>query len=123
MTGRRGDRAAFRAFARAHHPGVGGDPAVFAAGLARFREPESRAEVPVTFVARHRGTAARSSRTAARAHGRGVSAVSARRRVALFARHRPAAPFTRRRRVAMPLRRRGSAAFLSRFRRRPPRVR
>lgn len=119
MTGRRGDRA----FARAHHPGVGGDPAVFAAGLARFREPESRAEAPVTFVARHCGTAARSSRTAAaRAHRRGVSAVSARRRVALFARHRPAAPFTRRR-VAKPVRRRGSAAFLSRFRRRPPRVR
>lgn len=29
-------RAAFRAFVRAHHPDVGGDPAVFRAGLAAF---------------------------------------------------------------------------------------
>ncbi|MEV6642215.1 hypothetical protein [Amycolatopsis sp. NPDC051371] len=44
MTGRdAGDaasRAAFRAFVRAHHPDVGGDPAQFAAGLARFRAGE-----------------------------------------------------------------------------------
>jgi hypothetical protein len=31
-------RAAIRAFVRAHHPDVGGDPEVFRAGLARLRE-------------------------------------------------------------------------------------
>jgi hypothetical protein len=30
------ERAAFRAFVREHHPDRGGDPEVFAAGLARF---------------------------------------------------------------------------------------
>jgi len=30
------ERAAFRAFVRDHHPDRGGDPAAFAAGLARF---------------------------------------------------------------------------------------
>ncbi len=30
------ERAAFRAFVREHHPDRGGDPAAFAAGLARF---------------------------------------------------------------------------------------
>jgi hypothetical protein len=30
------DTAAFRAFVREHHPDRGGDPEVFAAGLARF---------------------------------------------------------------------------------------
>jgi hypothetical protein len=30
------ERAAFRAFVRAHHPDRGGDPEAFAAGLARF---------------------------------------------------------------------------------------
>ncbi|WP_284745307.1 hypothetical protein [Amycolatopsis sp. RTGN1] len=68
MTGRdTGDaagRAAFRAFVRAHHPDVGGDPAEFAAGLARFRagEPattesevdDRRYDAPVSFVARRR---------------------------------------------------------------------
>jgi hypothetical protein len=35
------ERAAFRAFVREHHPDRGGDPAAFAAGLARFgRGPE-----------------------------------------------------------------------------------
>ncbi|MDQ7803366.1 hypothetical protein Q5425_06465 [Amycolatopsis sp. A133] len=54
------DRSAFRAFVRTHHPDVGGDPAVFAAGLAGFREPapDSRYDAPVTFVARRRGPAA-----------------------------------------------------------------
>ncbi|WP_410569758.1 hypothetical protein [Amycolatopsis sp. cmx-4-61] len=52
------DRAAFRAFVRTHHPDVGGDPAVFAAGLARFRQPGSRFDAPVTFVARRRGVRA-----------------------------------------------------------------
>ncbi|MET9000853.1 hypothetical protein [Amycolatopsis sp. Hca4] len=53
-------RAAFRAFVRAHHPDVGGDPAEFAAGLARFREPapDARFDAPVTFVRRRRGLAA-----------------------------------------------------------------
>lgn len=66
MTGRdTGDaerRTAFRAFVRAHHPDVGGDPAEFAAGLARFRaaetaresEVDSRYDAPVSFVARRR---------------------------------------------------------------------
>ena len=39
MTRRAGaatDRAAFRAFVRAHHPDVGGDPETFRAGLAAF---------------------------------------------------------------------------------------
>ncbi|MGV9362391.1 hypothetical protein [Amycolatopsis sp. NPDC003731] len=67
------DRAAFRAFVRANHPDVGGDPPEFAAGLARFRRPDARHDAPVTFVA-HR----RSSR--ARRRGAVVS------RVALFAR-------------------------------------
>jgi hypothetical protein len=31
-----GEQAAFRAFVREHHPDRGGDPAAFAAGLARF---------------------------------------------------------------------------------------
>jgi hypothetical protein len=133
MSGRRGDRAAFRAFVRAHHPDVGGDPAVFAAGLARFRAPDTRHDAPVTFVARRRGAAARVSRMAARARRRGAAAVSARRRVvAPFARHRATAAgpdhdrlvvLFARRRVATPLRRRGVAAFLPRFRRRPSRVR
>lgn len=30
-------RRAFRAFVRAHHPDVGGDPAVFTAGVTAFR--------------------------------------------------------------------------------------
>lgn len=51
-------RAAFRAFVRAHHPDAGGDPAEFAAGLARFREPASRFDAPVRFVTRRRSLAA-----------------------------------------------------------------
>ncbi|MFJ7216789.1 hypothetical protein [Amycolatopsis sp. NPDC098790] len=55
-------RAAFREFVRTHHPDVGGDPAVFAAGLARFRagesEVDSRYDAPVRFTARRRGIAA-----------------------------------------------------------------
>ncbi|WP_439378480.1 hypothetical protein [Amycolatopsis lexingtonensis] len=68
MTGRAREdpegRAAFRAFVRAHHPDVGGDPAEFAAGLARFREPadDSRFDAPVSFVRRRRGLAALVSR-------------------------------------------------------------
>ncbi|HVL85036.1 MAG TPA: hypothetical protein VM367_12225 [Pseudonocardia sp.] len=31
------ERAAFRAFVREHHPDRGGDPAVFLAGMDRFR--------------------------------------------------------------------------------------
>ncbi|GLY42181.1 hypothetical protein Amsp01_082040 [Amycolatopsis sp. NBRC 101858] len=75
MTGRDPDdpegKAAFRAFVRAHHPDVGGDPAVFAAGLARFRaaeptaaeparesEVDSRYDAPVSFVVNRRGIAA-----------------------------------------------------------------
>ncbi|WP_103350521.1 hypothetical protein [Amycolatopsis sp. CA-128772] len=90
------DRAAFRAFVRTHHPDAGGDPAVFAAGLARFREPASRYDAPVTFVARRRGVAGL-RRAATRAGRRRVTT------------SRPRHP-----RVA---------ALLARFRRRPPRVR
>jgi hypothetical protein len=35
---RRDERAAFRAFVRAHHPDLGGDPEVFRAGLAAYRQ-------------------------------------------------------------------------------------
>jgi len=43
---RNGTRRAFRAFVRAHHPDRGGDPAVFAAGVAayrRYQQPAGRA--------------------------------------------------------------------------------
>ncbi|MBE9373019.1 hypothetical protein IQ251_01025 [Saccharopolyspora sp. HNM0983] len=44
-------RAAIRAFARTHHPDVGGDPDVFAAGLAELRgERADRADAPITAV-------------------------------------------------------------------------
>jgi hypothetical protein len=65
------DRAAFREFVRTHHPDVGGDPAEFAEGLARFRAGESasntvasntvddsRYEAPISFVVNRRGVAA-----------------------------------------------------------------
>jgi hypothetical protein len=67
VTGRGGrdtpeGRAAFREFVRTHHPDVGGDPAEFAAGLARFRagasEVDSRYDAPVSFVVNRRGIAA-----------------------------------------------------------------
>ena len=51
------ERAAYRAFVREHHPDRGGDPDVFVAGLARFREsqPEPaddpRFDAPVEVVA------------------------------------------------------------------------
>jgi hypothetical protein len=34
------ERAAYRAFVRENHPDRGGDPEVFVAGLARFRDAE-----------------------------------------------------------------------------------
>ncbi|MDT7803271.1 MAG: hypothetical protein QOI78_6704 [Actinomycetota bacterium] len=68
MTGhrRRNDpeaRAAFREFVRTHHPDVGGDPAEFAEGLARFRAGQSevddaRFDAPIRFVVNRRGVAA-----------------------------------------------------------------
>ena len=51
------ERAAYRAFVREHHPDRGGDPDVFAAGLARFRESQQdpaddpRFDAPVEVVA------------------------------------------------------------------------
>lgn len=50
-------RRAFREFARAHHPDRGGDPAVFAAGVAahRARQSPPRAGREVVFVRRRRG--------------------------------------------------------------------
>ncbi|WP_433334034.1 hypothetical protein [Spirillospora sp. CA-294931] len=50
----RGDRAAFRAWVRAHHPDAGGDPEEFAAGLERMRAPRPGA-APVVVVRRRRG--------------------------------------------------------------------
>jgi hypothetical protein len=40
------ERAAYRAFVRDNHPDRGGDPEVFAAGLARFRDAEHPADDP-----------------------------------------------------------------------------
>ena len=53
-------RAAFRAFVRTHHPDAGGDPAVFAAGVAEFRQAlasaaKDRYDAPVVVVRRPRG--------------------------------------------------------------------
>ncbi|MFF5991875.1 hypothetical protein [Prauserella flavalba] len=63
-------RAEFRAFVRRHHPDVGGDPDVFVAGVARFRESEretggdsehpgdrgrDRSDAPVVFTTRRGG--------------------------------------------------------------------
>ncbi|WIV56635.1 hypothetical protein [Amycolatopsis nalaikhensis] len=107
MTGRgEGDaagRAAFRAFVRAHHPDVGGDPAEFAAGLARFRESEvDDARPNVAFGASDAPKAAFGASDATKA-----------------ALGRFDAP------VTFVVNRRGIAAVLARFRRRrrPPRVR
>lgn len=41
-----GERAAFRAFVRDHHPDRGGDPDVFVAGLARFRITDPAQRTP-----------------------------------------------------------------------------
>ncbi|MFC5745071.1 hypothetical protein [Actinomadura rugatobispora] len=58
------DRAAFRAWVRAHHPDVGGDPAEFAAGLRRMRAAaaRSRGRAPVEVVRIGRGPLARLTR-------------------------------------------------------------
>jgi hypothetical protein len=71
VTGHRRDdpeaRAAFREYVRTHHPDVGGDPAEFAEGLARFRAGRSevdpgvgdaRYDAPIRFVVNRRGVAA-----------------------------------------------------------------
>ena len=58
-----GTRRAFRAFVRAQHPDRGGDPAVFAAGVAayrRYQQPAGRAGPAVghvVFFRRRRGLA------------------------------------------------------------------
>jgi len=49
------ERAAYRAFVRENHPDRGGDPEVFVAGLARFREDgvaedDARYDAPVEVV-------------------------------------------------------------------------
>jgi hypothetical protein len=73
------ERVAYRRFVRTHHPDVGGDPDVFMAGLAEFRQhdtepfghgaeqfrqhgmepadpdPDDRFSGPVVFVTRPRG--------------------------------------------------------------------
>ncbi|MGO1048686.1 hypothetical protein [Crossiella sp. CA198] len=60
------DRAAFREFVRRHHPDVGGDPVVFAAGVEEYRrrqreqgepvsEVDERFDGPVEFVVTPRG--------------------------------------------------------------------
>ncbi|MER7078402.1 hypothetical protein SAMN02982929_04815 [Saccharopolyspora kobensis] len=48
-------RRAIRAFVRAHHPDVGGDPEAFAAGLAELRAGRDRCDAPVVVVHRPRG--------------------------------------------------------------------
>ncbi|WP_245761089.1 hypothetical protein [Saccharopolyspora shandongensis] len=50
-------RAAIRAFVRANHPDVGGDPEVFAAGLAELRchRPRDRYDAPIVVMHRPRG--------------------------------------------------------------------
>lgn len=60
------DRAAYRQFLRTHHPDVGGDPAVFTAGVQRFHTTDSSAhsgnadpfDGPVFFVTRPQGVRA-----------------------------------------------------------------
>lgn len=53
----RAARRAFREFVRTNHPDRGGDPAVFAAGVAahRARQGSTRAGSEVVFVRRRRG--------------------------------------------------------------------
>ena len=41
------ERAAYRAFVRENHPDRGGDPDVFVAGLARFREGHPAPDTPL----------------------------------------------------------------------------
>ncbi len=45
--------APFRAFVREHHPDRGGDPDVFAAGLARFGASRGRRPGPTTRASTH----------------------------------------------------------------------
>ncbi|HVV08883.1 hypothetical protein [Amycolatopsis sp.] len=49
------DKAAYRRFVRTHHPDVGGDPEVFAAGVRRFQAARERPDAPIVFVTRRRG--------------------------------------------------------------------
>ncbi|MBW8483804.1 hypothetical protein [Actinomadura parmotrematis] len=63
------EKAAFRAWARAHHPDAGGDPAEFAAGMRRWNEDGGRGApggarpaADVVGVRRHRGPGARLKR-------------------------------------------------------------
>ncbi|MGW1678750.1 hypothetical protein [Saccharopolyspora sp. NPDC002376] len=48
-------RRAIRAFVRANHPDVGGDPEAFAAGLAELRAGRDRYDAPIVVVHRPRG--------------------------------------------------------------------
>lgn len=70
-------RAAIRAFARTHHPDVGGDPEVFAAGLAELRsrgrgpEPD-RFDAPVVAVEDRSRLRRAMTRALRRARGRPV---------------------------------------------------
>lgn len=51
----RAQRSMERAFIRAHHPDVGGDPQAFVEGLAALRRGQRSAPAgPVTVVATHR---------------------------------------------------------------------
>ncbi len=58
------ERRAFRAFVRSHHPDVGGDPVLFAAGLAAWRGGPPTGEV--MFFRRRRGVAGLIARCLAR---------------------------------------------------------
>jgi hypothetical protein len=46
-----GDREAFRAWVRTHHPDAGGDPAQFAAGLKRWQSGRARPAPQATVTA------------------------------------------------------------------------
>jgi hypothetical protein len=61
------DRAAERAFVRAHHPDVGGDPEAFVVGLAALRAGGGTSRPPVTVVATRRTAPARLLRRLRRA--------------------------------------------------------
>jgi hypothetical protein len=66
MTADETSRAEIRAFVRAHHPDVGGDPDEFIAGLQKLRRPREtgeedspRYDAPVTFVVTPKGVVGR----------------------------------------------------------------
>jgi hypothetical protein len=49
----RGDKEAFRAWVRAHHPDAGGDPVQFAAGVERWQSGRAPLATVTVFRSRH----------------------------------------------------------------------